>query len=579
MRLRSTTTLAFTAIGGSLTQSVAQVQPRLGVTIPMRDGVKLSADLWMPAAPGKYPVILIRTPYLKATNLIDVPTWAAYFASRGYVFVMQDVRGRGDSEGDFNFFFQEATDGYDTIEWLGAQPFSTGKVGMMGVSYLGTVQWLAAREHPPHLTCMAPTAPAGRYLEELPFVGGAFMHQWALNWLNGVSGKIDQGPNESRGDLDRVLAHRPLISADSVMGRPMRLYREFLTHPLMSDYWKRIQFTPTDFAKIDIPTLTVTGWFDGDQPGAMFYWRGLVANAPQKDRHFLVAGPWEHAQTFLGGSTKVGDMEFSPESIIDLKALHIRFFDWCLKGTAPAFEAPRARLYVTGVNQWRTFDAYPVKGASDRRLYLTSGGRANSLAGDGRLSWQVPGPEKPDQYTYDPKRPAPASLGPSADGEDRRPIQRRDDVLVYTSDAVTEPLDVIGAVSVDLEAASDALDTDFTAVLTDVAPDGSAVKLGPSIGIRRARYRNGYTKEELLTPGKVERFSIDLNDIAHQFKPGHRVRLEISSSAAPHFNPNQNTGNPVATDTEWKVAHQTIYHDRARASSITLPVYSRPTTP
>ena len=565
------------AVGGA--PVAAQIQPRFGVMIPMRDGVKLAADLWVPSAPGKYPVILIRTPYLRVTNLIDVPAWASYFASRGYVLVIQDVRGRGDSEGEFNFFFQEETDGYDTIEWLAGQPFSTGKVGMMGVSYLGTVQWLAAKAHPPHLTCMAPTAPAGRYLEELPFVGGAFMHQWALNWLNGVSGRIEQGQNVAPGDMDRALAHRPLISSDSAMGRSMRLYREFLTNPLMTDYWKRIQFTPADFAKIEIPTLTVTGWFDGDQPGAMFYWRGLVANAPDKSRHWLVSGPWQHAATFLGGATKVGDMSLPPESIIDVKALHVRFFDWCLKGSAPSFQAPRAKLYLTGANEWREFDSYPVKQATERRFYFTSGGRANSLAGDGKLAWQAPGTDRPDQYTYDPKHPAPASIGPTADGEDRRPIERRDDVLVYTSDALTEPLDVIGAVSVDLQVASDARDTDFTAVLVDVGPDGSAIKLGPSIGIRRARYRHGYTKEELLTPGAIETIPIDLNDIAHRFLPGHRVRVEISSSAAPEFNPNQNTGNPVATDTEWKVAHQTVYHDRVHASAITLPVYARPTTP
>jgi putative CocE/NonD family hydrolase len=557
----------------------AQIQPRLGVEVPMRDGVKLATDLWLPRGGGKHPVLLIRTPYLRATNLIDVPAWAEYFASRGYVFVIQDVRGRGDSEGKFDFFFQEATDGYDSIEWLATQPFANGKVGMLGVSYLGTVQWLAAREHPPHLACIAPTAPAGRYLDELPYVGGAFSHQWALSWINGVSGRIDQSPNLSPADQSRVLAHRPLLTADSVMGRPMQLYRDFLTHPLMTDYWKRIQFTPADFARIAIPTLTVTGWYDGDQQGAMFYWRGLMANAPNKDQHFLVAGPWEHAQTFLGGKTKVGDSEFGPESVIDVKALHVNFFDWCLKGTAPRFDAQRARIYVTGANEWRTFDAYPPKGTTDRKLYLSSGGRANSLAGDGRLSWIAPADEKPDQFTYDPKQPVPDMVGENGLGEDRRPIQRRDDVLVYTSDALTEPLDVIGEVSVTLEAASDARDTDFTAILTDVGPDGRALKLGPSIGVRRARYRNGYEKEELLTPGQPATFKIDLNDIAHQFKPGHRIRIEISSSAAPTYNPNQNTGNPVATDVEWKVAHQTVYHDRVRASAITLPVHPRSAIP
>lgn len=555
------------------------VRQMFGVMTPMRDGVQLASDIWLPEAPGKYPVLLIRTPYLKSMELINVPSLAAYFASRGYVFVMQDVRGRGDSDGEFNFFFQEGPDGYDTIEWLAKQPFSNGRVGMLGVSYLGTVQWLAAREQPPSLACMAPTAPAGRYLEELPFVGGAFMHQWALGWLNGVSGKSDQGPNLRGTDWEKVFAHRPLLSSDSAMGRPMRLYREFLTNPLMTDYWKRIQFTADDFTKIRIPTLTVTGWFDGDQPGALFYWRGLERGAPNKEQHYLVSGPWNHVQTFLGGATKLGEMDLPAESIVDTKALHLAFFDWCLKQSAPRFDVPRTRLYITGANEWRIGDVYPPREATPTPLYLRSGGRANSLAGDGTLSWERPGAEPPDRFTYDPKRPAPADIGGTMTAIDRRPIQRRDDVLVYTSDVLSDPVEIIGNVIVTLEAASDARDTDFTAVLSDVYPDGRSVSLGPNIGIRRARYRHGMTREELLTPGKPETFTIELYDIAHRFLPGHRIRIEISSSAAPHYNPNQNTGNPVATDTEWKVAQQTIYHDRSRASAIILPVVGKKLTP
>ncbi|MEO8450145.1 MAG: CocE/NonD family hydrolase [Gemmatimonadota bacterium] len=496
-----------------------QARPLFGVMIPMRDGVKLATDVWLPEAPGRYPIILIRTPYGRVTDMLNVPQWAEYYAARGYGFAIQDVRGRGDSDGEFNFFFQEGHDGFDSIEWLATQPWSNGRIGMMGVSYLGTVQWLAAKEHPSHLVCMAPTAPAGRYLDELPFLGGALMHQWALTWLNGTSGRVQQGDNARGVIWDRVLAHRPLLTADSVMGRPMRLYREFLTHPLMDDYWKRIQFTAGDFKKIDIPTLTVTGWFDGDQPGAMFYWRGLQQNAPSKEKHFLVGGPWEHAPTFLGGTLRVGDMEFTPESVVDVKALHLAFFDWCLKGTAPKFDAPKSRVYVTGANEWRSYDSYPPATSSDRQLYLTSGGKANSVEGDGKLGWRPAANDPPDHYSYDPKHPVPSEIGGEMYANDRRPVQRRDDVLVYTTEALTESLDVIGNVVVNLQAASDALDTDFTAVLTDVYPDGRAIKLGPEIGIRRARYRNGYTKEELLTPRTVANFRIELYDIAHQFKP------------------------------------------------------------
>jgi putative CocE/NonD family hydrolase len=554
-------------------QLLAQVRSQFGVMIPMRDGVKLAADVWLPEAPGRYPVLLARTPYMKTG--LGLSQWARYFASRGYVFAVQDTRGRGDSEGAFEFFFADGKDGHDTIEWLAAQPWSNGRVGTLGLSYLGTVQWLAARERPPHLVCMAPTASAGRWLEELPYMGGAFAHAFALDWVNGTSGRIAQEPNNV--DWAKVYAHRPLISADSVMGRKMPLYRDWLMNATWGPYWDRLRFTPKDFAAIDIPTLTMTGWYDGDQPGALFYWRGLMANAEQRERHFLIVGPWRHIETFRGGSTKIGDSEVSPESIVDNKAIHLAFFDWCLKGSSPRFDAPRARIYVTGLNAWRTFDAYPPAVATPRQLYLTSGGRANSSIGDGRLTWQLAADASPDRFTFDPKNPVPSDMEDW--GLDRRPIQRRDDVLVYTSDALTEPLEVIGSVVVNLQAASDARDTDFTAVLSDVGRDGRALKLGPSIGIRRARYRNGYDREELLTPGEVANFRIELFDIAHSFAVGHRIRLEISSSAAPNYNPNQNTGNPIATDTVWRVAKQTIYHDRARPSSITLPVMLRKPLP
>jgi hypothetical protein len=534
--------------------------------IPMRDGVKLAADVWLPDAPGRYPVLLARTPYLKTG--LRLSQWAQYFASRGYVFAIQDTRGRGDSEGTFDAFFGEGKDGYDTIEWLAAQPWSNGRVGMLGPSYLGTAQWLAARERPPHLACMAPTAAVGRWFEEFPYMGGAFTEPIALSWVNEISGRIDQEANLEDLNWAKVLAHRPLLTADSVLGRTMPLYRDWLTHSTTGPYWDRLRFTAKDFAAIDIPTLTVTGWYDGDQPGALFYWRGLMENAPSRDRHFLIVGPWRHIEAFRGGSTKVGDSEFSPESIIDTKATHLAFFDWCLKDKTPRFDAPRARIYVTGANVWRTLDRYPPAVAIPRPLYL---------AGGGKLSWTPAADSPPDRFTFDPRNPVPGNLDDW--GLDRQEIQRRADVLVYTSGVLKEPLEVIGSVVVDLQAASDARDTDFTAVLSDAAPDGRTLSLGPRVGIRRARYRNGYDREELLTPGKIESFRIELFDIAHSFEPGHRIRLEISSSAAPIYNPNQNTGNPVATDTEWKVAHQTIYHDRTRPSSITLSVMGRKPPP
>ena len=409
--------------------------------------------------------------------------------------IVQDVRGRGDSDGNFDFFFAEADDGYDTVEWVAEQPWSNGRVCMMGVSYLGTVQWLAARERPPHLVCIAPTAPGGIWFDEAPYNGGAFMMQFALGWANGVSGRISQD-NAAMVDWEKVLWHRPLLTMDEVMGRRMPMYRDWLENPTINDYWKRILFAPDDFRNMDLPALTVTGWFDGDQPGAMSYWDGMAAHSPARDQQYLVVGPWTHVQTFFGGALEVGEMKFSGESVLDNNAIHLAFFDRYLKGTGEDYDEPRAKVYVTGSNTWREFTAYPPPEARAQRMYLHSGGQANSLVGDGTLSWTTPSQESQDAYTYDPHNPVPSSIGGAAQAIDRRPIQRRDDVLVYTSDVLDAPLDVIGSVTVELHAATDARDTDFTAVISDVYPDGRAVSLGTN-----DRYHPGPIPERLRADG------------------------------------------------------------------------------
>ncbi len=550
-----------------------EIRRQFDVRVPMRDGVTLSADVWMPAAPGRYPVILVRTPYMKTRALTQFPQFGMYFAKRGYVFAGQDCRGRGDSDGKFGFFEADINDGYDTVEWLAKQPWSNGQVGMMGVSYLGSVQLLAARAKPPHLVCIVPTAPGG--LDGIfNYLGGAVVMGWHLPWLNTVQGRILQSPNAKGVDWDQVFKHRPLLTMDEAFGRFTPLYREFLKYPDWDPHWKNIQFGPEVFEAIDIPALHVTGWFDGDQPTAMYSWRGMRAHSPARDRQYLLAGPWTHRQTYFGGETKLGDMEFSEDSIVDNKALHLAFFDHYLKQTAPEFDFPRARIYVTGDNRWREFDQYPPAEAQVRRLYLHSGGKANTLHGDGKLSWESSAKEEPaDKFTYDPRDPSPSTLNGEELPLDHRSVERREDVLVYSTGELTERVEFIGKPYVELYAASDARDTDFTAKLLDVYPDGRAIKLGTlPIGVIRARYRHGLMRPELLEPGSIEKYRIELFDLAHTFLPGHRIRVEISSSAYPFIAPNQNTGNPVATDTEWRKAHQTIYHDPEHPSHLALPV-------
>ncbi len=558
-------------------QAADTIKRMFDVRSPMRDGVELSSDIWLPAGEGKHPLILLRTPYLKTMPSVGFTKIARFFAERGYAVAAQDVRGRGDSDGKFDFFFQEAEDGYDSIEWLASQPWSNGRVCMMGVSYLGTVQWLAASKKPPHLVCIVPTAAAGDYFNEIPYIGGAWMHQWSLSWRNGVSSTIQQ-TNVTEEDWEKILAHRPLLTADEALGRKMPQYREWLQHDTLDAYWKRLVFTEKEFRAIDIPVLHVTGWFDGDQPGAMYYWQGMAQYSPAARDQYLLVGPWDHGQTFVGGDKKKGEMEFTGDSIVDNLQVHLEFFDRYLKQKTDKFNYPRAKLYVTGRNQWREFDAYPVPGTKTSRLYLSSQGRANSLFGNGRLTGSPAGKESQDRFDYDPKNPVPLSFSVPGGiyAVDRRSLERRDDILVYTGEALNTAVEIIGRVGVELYASSDARDTDFTASILDIYPDGRAVVLGERVvGIIRARYRNGLERTELLTPGKVEKYQIDLGHIGHSFEPGHRIRVEISSSAAPTYNPNQNTGNPVATDTEWRTARQTIYHDAQHPSALVLPVVPR----
>lgn len=551
----------------------AQFRTIFDMRIAMRDGVELSADVWLPFESKPYPVILMRTPYMKNWSLpaLNFGKLGAYYASHGYVLVVQDVRGRGDSGGAFDFFFQEGKDGYDTIEWIARQRWSNGRVGMMGGSYLGTVQWLAARENPPHLVCMVPRASAGRYFDEIPYQGGAFALDWALMWLNDTSGRTEQRANLEGMNLAELFKERPLLTLDEKLGRRIRLYREFLDHDTMDAYWKRIQFVEADFQKIKIPTLTVTGWFDDDQPGSLFYWRNIRKESPERKSQYLLLGPWTHPQTGIGGTEKLGEFSFSRDAVYDSKGLHLAFFDHFLKQSSPEFAFPHARVYLTGSNHWVELEEYPPTNVESRPLYLHSGGSANTSGGDGRLSWNQPGEEKPDEYAYSPSDPVPSDVddGP---GTDQSRLEQRKDVLVYSSDVIERPLTILGKVTLALSASSSAYDTDFTARLLDVQPTGHVLALGPVRAVIRARYRAGYDRMVLLTPGKIEHYTIELFDIGHTFLPGHRIRLDISSSYAPAFNPNSNTGRAVATDTQSVSASQRIFHNGADSSFVSLPV-------
>jgi len=567
--------LALATLGWSTAAAVGAtgIKMKFDMRIPMRDGVELSADVWLPAQPGKYPAILMRNPYLKTRW----PDLGEFYAKKGYVLVMQDTRGRGDSGGEFDFMAPESKDGYDSVEWVAAQPWCNGRVGMIGNSYLANVQWYAAREAPPHLVCIIPAATGGRWFNSRPYHAGAFLGSWALDWLNLTSARIIQQPNASAVDWEQVFWHRPLLDMDEFMGRRMRLWKEWVEHDTYDEYWKRIELSPADFKKIRVAALHLSGWFDHLLPGSLAYWEGMRAHAPENDKQYMVLGPWNHGQTFRGGGLRIGDMEFGGNSVLDQRALHLAFLDHFLKGAPSRFDSAHVRIYLTGENRWLEGKEYPPVPTQVRRLYLHSGGRANTLAGDGRLTWDPPGSEPADRYTFNPKNPVPSEIGGQYLGMDQQAMERRDDVLVYSTEALKEPLPVVGRVFVNVYAATDGRDTDFTAKLVDVHPDGRAIHLGSlPVGILRGRYRKSFERQELLAPNKTEQFRIELTDIAHTFLAGHRLRVEISSSAYPYVFPNSNTGNRPAIDTEWRVARQTVSHDGACPSHLELPVLANP---
>ena len=538
----------------------AQLRQRAELRVPMRDGTALAATAWLPAGAGPFPAVLLRTPYEHDATQLERLGLRAYVEA-GYAVVLQSVRGRGRSGGEWRFFFPEGADGYDTVEWVAAQPWCDGKVAMDGGSYLGTVQWLDARERPPHLAAILPAVPAGDWFDEIPYMGGALQVDWAFSWLAGLAGREFDFDKTGDRNLDQ---YRPLARAEDVLG-PLPLYAEILRHPPTDPYWQPLRFSPDDFACITVPVFTVTGWYDGDQAGTLHYWQGLARHNPRLPAE-LIVGPWEHAQCYLGGAPALRELRPGAASILPLRELRLAFLDQHLRGR-PRAKPPRARVFVTGSNRWHDLDEYPPP-AEAQRWFLASNGQANTAAGDGRLTRErAAGP--PDRFEFDPSNPVPYLPGAA----DHRAVETRPDVLVYTSDALAEPLTVLGPVAAELHVTSSAPDTDFTAKLLDVHPDGRAVSLTHVGGVLRARYREGYDRAVPLQPGKPALLRIRLSHVGHTFLPGHRLRLEVSSSCFPMVDPNPNTGTDPATETRGARAQQAVLHAAEHPSHLLLPIW------
>jgi uncharacterized protein len=554
--------------------------------VPMRDGVRLSADVFLPRGQGPFPTLLFRTPY--ESNYAPYIKWGTWWAQRGYAFVSQDCRGRFQSEGVFYAWHDDGNDGYDTLEWIAAQPWCDGKIGTTGRSYGGTFQWQLAPLGSPHLTAMAPQVCPSDHWKECHYVGGAF--QWPLSLLAAVVFTTNQA-TAAEGSAElfnnrRFYRRLPLIDADvEAIGQVIPFYRDWLEHAAYDDYWKAIG-NESKFDRIDVPIYNQCGWYDAYPGGTFTSFNGIRARGKSertRRSQKVLMGPWSHSAP---SSTRLGDLDFGPSSYVELWEEDLRWFDYWLRGVDTGImDEPPIRLFVMGANAWRFEHEWPLVRTQFTAYHLHSGGRANSLNGDGTLSPEpCGGSEPPDRFTYDPENPVPSIGGnnstqtwlekaeePIIPGPiDQRPIERRDDVLVYTSAELAEDLELTGPITVVLYAASSARDTDWTAKLVDVYPNGQAMNLAE--GIIRARYRKSWEQPELLEPGEVAHYEIELAPTSNVFKRGHRIRLDISSSNFPRFARNNNTGNEIATDTELRVAHQTVFHTSEYPSHAVLPV-------
>lgn len=555
----------------------------------MRDGVILRADVYRPDAPGRYPVLLQRTPYSKAdTAYIE---GFRRLAGKGFAVIVQDTRGRYMSDGVARPH-DEAEDGFDTIAWTRTLPYANGKVGTWGGSYLATTQLLAATLQPEGLVAQFPSSSySSRY--DMVFQGGAFYLNDGLGWNLGQAmdvrrrvltpainrdGPIGLDAEQRRILRDRWLWHLPLKSLDALdLKRFAPGYADMLNHPSDDAFWNTFNIEARH-NRFEAPAYHLTGWYDTLLTGTLRNFVGLHAHAANETaRRYqrLIVGPWTHARPTLE-STRIGDMDYGPIAGVSAQGLYERWFAyWLQSGDRSVVDGTPVRIFVMGENKWRDEQEWPLARARAHAFYLHSGGRASTSAGDGALRSDAPAIEPPDRYVYDPSDPVPTGAigGYSRIPSDQRDVEARRDVMVYTSAPLDRDMEVTGPLSVTLWIASSAPDTDFTAKVVDVFPDGTARAIND--GILRTRYRNDKSTPEPLTPGEPTEITIDVGATSNLFRTGHRVRLDVSSSNFPRFDRNPNTGGPFGEDSELRRAQQTIFHDSAHPSRLMLPVVPR----
>jgi hypothetical protein len=562
------------------------------VPVPMRDGVILRADVYRPAAEGRFPTLVMRTPYAKDDLLRESSEPTITRAPRdGYAVVVQDVRGRYHSEGEFRPYQQEGRDGHDTIEWAAAQPWSNGRVGTFGLSYPGAVQWLAAMEAPPHLVSIFPamTFASGRHFF---YYGGAFNHDW-MRWilqyiapdmraranLSGARSEADAGKEweAHKWEWERYVPLRDFPALKQVAP----WYYEWLEHPDDGPYWEFADVVKAH-PRIRVPAFNFSSWYDSNYGplGAIANFTGMRQNAATPEARSgqrLILGPWDHGDP-SESETRVGELDFGASATLDYYGLILKWHDRWLKGIRNGIdEGPPVRLFVMGENVWRDENEWPLARTRYVPYYLRSGGAANSATGDGRLGEEPPAAEEPaDRYPYDPAAPVVIQnfekLGPF----DRFDLEARRDVLVYSTEPLAQDVEVTGPITVNLWVTSSVSDTDFGVLLCDVHPDGKSYNLTPlEAGFLRARYRKSESAPEPLAPGEPTELVISSMVTSNLFRKGHRIRLHVTSSRFPVFDVNPNTGEPFGASRRGVLARQAVLHDAAHPSRLTLPIIPR----
>jgi putative CocE/NonD family hydrolase len=569
------------------------------VPVRMRDGVELLADVYRPAGEGRFPALVQRSPYGKdASDVANMSFDLLRGVQAGYAIVNQDVRGCWSSGGEFTPYVDETRDGADTLQWVTRQSWSSGATGMIGASYYGATQWLAASESPAP-GALAPYITASSFYDGWTYQGGAFQLGFMLSWtlrylaLGELMRRADAGDagHQDLSSLTRAIDATPELFWRTPLTDVPELedlapyYQEWLAHPSFDGYWREIA-AEERYEQIHAPALNIGGWYDVFQQGTVANYRGMKerGGSPRSRSPHLVMGPWSHS--LYGGAFCDRTFGLSAAAdMFDLTGYQLRWFDHHLRQIDNGVSRERpVKLFLMGADTWLEEDDWPLASTRWARWYLHSGGRANSSNGDGWLSTDQPDDERPDVYLYDPRDPVPtcggatllAGLGPGASGpRDQRSVEQRADVLVYTSGPLEAPVEVVGPVELVLFASSSAVDTDFTAKLVDVHPDGRAELLVD--GILRARYRESRSAAKPLVPDVVVELRIDVGATANLFRAGHRIRLEVSSSNFPRFDRNTNTGNHIPDDTEadFIEAVNRVHHDRRHPSHLVLPVIER----